>query len=158
MLLEASGDVDHIAADNQLATGRGIPAGDDVSGVDADPQADFGAVTSLDALGERIEAVANGKGGSNCSLGVVLVRLRDTEDGEHGVARELLGRPAESLDLRVDQLEELALELPDFLRVDLLSEGSRPRKVGEEDGDDAALLPFVHDLGAAGAFAQREPA
>ncbi len=111
--------------------------------VDADPEADLGAVPALDALREGVEAVADGERGPNGALGVVLVRLRDAEDGEHGVAGELLGRAAEALDLGVDQLEELPQELAEVLRVDQLAERSRAREVGEEDGDDAAFLPFV---------------
>ena len=97
----------------------------------------------LDAVRERAEAVPNRERRPNGALGVVLVRLRDPEDGEHGVAGELLRRASEALDLGVDQVEELTLKLANVLGVEQLAERSRPREVGEEDGDDAPLLPLV---------------
>ena len=142
-LLQASRDVDRIAADHQLPASRGVPAGHDVSRVDADPEADLRAVPALDALREGAEAVAHGERGPNGALGVVLVRLRVAEDGEHGVAGVLLGRAAEALDLGVDQVEELPQELAEVLRVDQLAERGRAREVGEENGDDAPFLPLV---------------
>ena len=107
VLLQACRDVDRVAADHQLPASSGVPAGDDLARVDADPEADLRAVPALDALREGAEAVAHGERSPNGALGVVLVRLRDAEDGEHGVAGELLGRAAEALDLGVDQVEEL---------------------------------------------------
>ena len=77
-------------------------------------------------------------GSSSCACGIA-------EHGQDRVADELLGRPAVSLDLAVDELEELALELADLLGVEPLGECRRAREVGEEDGDDAALLPVVRD-------------
>ena len=159
MLLQACRDVDRVAADHQLPASSGVPAGHDVSGVHADPEADLRAVPALDALREGSEAVAHGERGPNGALGVVLVRLRVAEDGEHGVPGELLGRAAEALDLGVDQVEELPQELADVLRVEQLAERSRAREVGEENGDDAPLLPLVGSVrGAASVLAQGEAA
>ncbi len=147
MLLQACRDVDRVAADHQLPASSGVPAGHDVAGVDADPEADLRAVPALDALREGAEAVAHGERSPNGALGVVLVRLRDAEDGEHGVPGELLGRAAEALDLGVDQVEELPQELAEVLRVEQLAERSRAREVGEENGDDAPFLPLVGSVG-----------
>ena len=103
VLLQARGDVDGVAADHQLAAGGRFPARDDLAGVDADPEPDLGAVAARDAFGERAEAVLHGERSAHSALGVVLVRLRDAEDGEHRVADELLRRAPEALDLGVDQ-------------------------------------------------------
>ena len=80
------------------------------------------------------------KRGPNCTLRIVLMCLRDAEDGQDGVTGELLRRPAEPLDLRIQHFVELALEVTDILRVELLAERRKARKVGEEDGDDATLV------------------
>ena len=74
------------------------------------------------------------------ALGVVLVRLRNAEHGQDGVADELLRDPSVVLDLGVHELEELALTARDVLRVEPFAERSRPCEVGEEHGDDAPLL------------------
>jgi hypothetical protein len=87
------------------------------------------------------------------------VRLRNAEDGEHGVPRELLGRAAEALDLGVDQVEELPQELAEVLRVEQLANRARAREVGEEDGDDTPFLPLVGGVrGRASVLAQGEAA
>ena len=78
------------------------------------------------------------------------MRLRDAEDGKHGVAGELLRRAPEALDLRVDQVEELTLKLANVLGIEQLTERSRASEVGEEDGDNPPLLPLVGGVGGAG--------
>ena len=90
MLLEPRGDVDRVAADHQLAARGGLAAGDDLARVDPDAQPDLGAVAALNAVREGAEALVRGERSPNGALGVVLVRLRDPEDGEDGVAHELL--------------------------------------------------------------------
>ena len=105
------------------------------------------------------EAVPHRERSPNGALGVVLVRLRNPEDGEHGVAGELLRRAPEALDLRVDQVEELTLKLANVLGVEQLAERSRAREVGEEHGDDAPLLPLVGRVDSpASVVAQGDPA
>ena len=140
MLLQARGHVDGVPAHHQLAACGRLASRDDLARVDADPEPHLGVVAIEHALGERSESVADGQCRTNGALGVVLVRLRDPEHGEHRVAGELLGRAAVALDLGVDQVEELALELAHVLGVEPLAERGRAREVGEEDGHDSALL------------------
>ena len=145
MLLQAGGDVDRVAADHQVAARGRLAACDDVAGVDADAQTDVGSVARPDVVGERAEARVDGERGAHRALRVVVVRLRDPEHGQDRVAYELLGRPAVSLDLAVDELEELALELAELLGIEPLGERRRAGEVGKEDGDDAAFLSVVRD-------------
>jgi hypothetical protein len=86
------------------------------------------------------------------------VRLWDPEHRHDRVTHELLGRSAEPLHLAVHELEELPLELADVLGIEPLAERRGAREVGEEDGDDAALLPVVHDRGPLRVVAQGVPA
>ncbi len=110
-------------------------------------------------LDEGAETVLHRQRSPDGSLRVVLVRLGDAEHREHRVSDELLARASKSLDLGVDQLEELSLELAHFLRVQSLPEGSRACEVGEEDGDDAPFLAFVGRVsGAARVLPQGDPA
>jgi hypothetical protein len=112
-------------------------------------------VSALYALREGDEALPHGQGGPNGTFGVVLVSLGDPEHGKHRVAGELLRGASESLDLGVDQLEELSLELANVLRIQLLAERRRVGEVREENRDDPAFLALVGRLGgAAGIFAE----
>ena len=86
-LLQAGGDVDGVAAHDQLATGGCLATRDDLPGVDPDPQADLSPVPLCDASRERGERIPNRERGPHCALRVVLVRLRDAEHGEDRVAR-----------------------------------------------------------------------
>ena len=146
VLLQARRHVDGVPAHHQLAACGRLAAGNDLAGVDADPEPHLGVVAIEHTLGERSERIADGQRGANRALGVVLVRLRDPENGEHRVAGELLGGAAVALDLRVDQVEELALELAHILGIESLAECRRAGEVGEEDGHDAALLPVLDGL------------
>jgi len=147
VLLEASGDIDGVAADHQLAARCGFATRDDFARVDADPQADVCAVPTLHSLGEGNEALAHGQAGPNRAFGVVLVGLWDPEHGEDGVAGEFLSGASEALDLGIDQLEELTLELANILWIQPLAERRRAGEVGEEDRYDAPLLAVLACLG-----------
>jgi hypothetical protein len=87
-----------------------------------------------------------GQGRPDSPLGVVLVCRRDPEHRENRIADELLSRPTEAHDLGVQELEELALNAPDVLGIELLAESRRAGQVGEEHGDDAPLLPLGERL------------
>jgi hypothetical protein len=89
--------------------------------------------------------------GSHGSLGVVLVRDRRAEDGNHCIADELLDRPAEALELGADALMVRLEQSPHVLGIHRLGAGSEPHEVAEEAGDDLALLSRYADvkLGAA---------
>ena len=67
--------------------------------------------------------------------GVVLMNLRNAEHRHHGVADELLDRPAVAFDHRA-HLGEVALDdLAERLGVELLAQRGRARDVAEQDGD-----------------------
>ena len=158
VLLQAGGDVDRVPADHQVAARGRLAAGDDVPCVDADPKPDVGSVTVAHAVGERAEPRLDGKRRADRALRVVVVRLRDPEHGQDRVTHELLGHPAVPLDLAVDELVELALEIADVLGIELLAERCGAGEVGEEDGDDAALLPIACDRGRLRVVAERRSA
>src|SRR5204862_5982860 len=70
----------------------------------------------------------------------VLVGDRGAEEGDNGVADELLHRPAVPLEL-VPQPSVVRREhRPDVLRIELLRARGEAHQVGEQDGDDLALL------------------
>ncbi len=75
------------------------------------------------------------------ALGIVLVRLRDPEDGEDRIPDELLRHAAVALDLRVHELEEIALKRPHVLGVEPLPERRGAGQVGEEDRARHAVPP-----------------
>ena len=124
-LLQAGGDVDRVAGGEPL-----LRSGDDLAGVHAD--------ASLDAeLGQRVAHLDRGSAGAE---GVVLVYLRDAEDGHDRVADELLDRPAVRLDDGLHALEVAGQHSAERLRVGRLAERGRAGDVAEEDGDGLALL------------------
>jgi hypothetical protein len=79
--------------------------------------------------------------GSNGTLGVVLTRHGRTEDGHHGVADELLHRAAVTLELEAHLLVVAGEDRAHVLRVELLGLRREADQVGEQHGDDFALLP-----------------
>ena len=58
--------------------------------------------------------------------GVVLVHDRDAEDGQHGVADELLHRPAVALDHRLRRFEVASERGAQALRIEALAERVEP--------------------------------
>ena len=156
MLLQAGGDVDRVTADHQLPACRCRATRDDLAGVHTDSQADLGAVVGAHPVGEGGELLMRCERCPNCTLRIVLVCLRDAEDGEDRIPDELLGRATEPLDLRVQHPEELALQFAHLLGVELPAECGRTGEIGEEHGDDAPLLPLVGADTPASALPQRK--
>ena len=68
--------------------------------------------------------------------------MRDgsAEEGDHGVADELLDGAAEALELTAQTLMVGSEQGPHVLRIHLLGSGSEADEVGEEHGDDLPLL------------------
>ena len=73
-------------------------------------------------------------------LGVVLVGDRGTEEGDDGVAQQLVDAPAELLDVGDEPLEARLDQALDALGVEILGEGRVADEVGEQHRDDAPLL------------------
>ena len=135
-LLEAGGDVDRVTGGEPL-----LGPGDDLAGVDADPELEARPVVALEVVvqpGEPRSQVGRGPGRAER---VVLVQHRNAEHGHHGVADELLDRAAVPLDHAAGQLEIARHHRPKGLRVELLAERRRAGDVAEEHGHRLALLP-----------------
>ena len=139
--------------DDESADGRGTlqPRGrvDDISGDDPLPL--FGTSAKRDHRLARVHGdtdvdlevlhrLENAKTGPNRPLGIVFVCERRAEDSQHCVADELLERAAEALDLLFDTGVVGPQAGADVLRVSLVGAGRVSDEVGEEDGDDLALL------------------
>ena len=93
--------------------------------------------------------------GAQGACGVVLVCGRHPERRHHGVADELLDRPALGLDLLAHRLRVGLHHLAEPFGIEALAELGRPGDVGEHDRDEPPLLPGAsggrHRLPARGA-------
>ena len=87
-LLEAFGEHDGLAGDEGMAAAR--VAGDDLAGVDADPDLQVDAVAVVQVLVELVEAFVHVGSAADGAQGVVLVHMGDAEHGHDLVADELL--------------------------------------------------------------------
>ena len=99
------------------------------------------------ALVQLLDGFARGERRTHGALGIVLVRNGSAEDGHDGVADELLHRAAEALDLRADARVIRREHRAYVLRIELLGAAGEADEVGEEDGDDLALLARGGPLG-----------
>ena len=141
-LLEPGGDVDRIAGREPL-----LGAGDDLTGVDAEPDAQRRPVVALELGVQRLERIAQLHGGTHRPQRVVLVHLRHAEDRHHRIADELLHRAAVPLDDGLGCLEVARQHAAQALRVEPLAERSRSRDVAEEHGDGLPLLARCRGAG-----------
>ena len=93
--LQAGGDVDGVAGEEALArAGVDVEAHQGLAGVDADADLDGLAGDAR----QGVDLVDQAQAGAHGALGVVLVQRRHAEDGDHGVADELLDGAAVGLD------------------------------------------------------------
>ena len=93
--LQTGGHVDGVAGEEALAArGVDVEAHERLAGVDADADLDGLAADA----GQGVDLVDQAQAGAHRALGVVLVQRRDAEDGDHGVADELLHGAAVGLD------------------------------------------------------------
>ena len=90
-----------------------------------------------DEAGERL---LHAQRGAHGPLGVVLVGDRRAEQGDDGVAEQLVDAAAERLDVGDERLEARLDEPLDLLGVEVLGERRVADEVGEQHGDDAPLL------------------
>ena len=86
-----------------------------------------------------MDRVEHREGGADRALGVVLMRLRDSERREHGVARELLDDAAVGGDAVRDALEELRHAPARDLGV---GPGDERRRIDEIDEENGRQLSF----------------
>jgi hypothetical protein len=88
----------------------------------------------------RLDNVAHGQGGPHRPGGVVVVAGREAEHGEDGVADVLLQGAAEAADLGGQAPEGLGQEISGGLGVERLDQAGGVDQVGEQDGQDPALV------------------
>ena len=128
--LEPGRGVHEVARDHALALG---PDGDrGLARQDADPDVEFDA--GLPA--ERRDHVDEFEGGTDRSLGVVLVGDRGTPQRHDGIADELLDGTAVAIDDHPGALEISILQLAHGLGIAARGERREADQVGEEDRDD----------------------
>ena len=135
--LQARRHVDGVAGEEALAA-RGVDVGahERLAGVDPDADLDRSAADAR----QGVELVDDAQAGAHGALGVVLVHGRHAEDGDHGVADELLDRAAVGLDRRAGGGVEALQEGVDELGVVALGERGEADEVADEGGDDATFL------------------
>ena len=139
-LLNPRGDVHRVTGHDELSARGSLSPGDHLARVHTDSQADVRTVALRDPRGESREPVADRERRSNRALGVVLVCLWRSEDRDDRVADELLSDTTVPFHLATHEVEELALDFADILRVDALPQGGRAGEIGEEHRDDPAFL------------------
>ena len=134
-LFEACGDVDGIAGREALLGSR-----HDLARVDPDAQREGRAEVAFELGVQLPECAPELRGRPHGSQRVVLVDVRDAEDGHDGVADELLDRASVPLDHVACQLEVAGEDAAQAFRIEPLAEGGRARDVGEDHCDDLPLL------------------
>ena len=127
LLLEAGRDVDGLAGGER----RVAAVGDDLTRLDADAR--------LEA--ELAHGLQDRQRGTNRTLGVVLVGLRNAEGGHHGVAGELLDLASVHLDALRDALEEPRHAAAHDLRIGARDQPGRVDQVHENDSCQLAFHP-----------------
>ena len=147
-LLQARGQVDRLAGDQEVAPGA--RAGDDEAGVDPDPQRHL----HVAPLGQARQARAHHQRGPHRPLGIVLVRGRDAEHRHHRVADELLDRAAVGLGRPRELVVEIAQEAAQRLGIHARRELGGSGQVGEEHGRELALGRLADSERAAAARAE----
>ena len=125
-LFQSRGDVHRVAADERAA-GTRRPR-NHLAGVHADPQGE----PALDLPLHR-------KGSVECAFGVILERLWGSEGGHHGIAGELLDRPAGSRDLLGHRVVEPLQPSAGPFGILVVCQSSRSGEIGEQDGGELAL-------------------
>ena len=135
--LEMCGDVERCAEDE----GRLARAGDDhFARVDGDADGSFDVPAPLRLLVHARDRETRVDGGPHRAQRVVLVSLRDAEEGHNRVADELLHRSAVRLDGTAYRVEVQRQQPTVGLRIE---PGCQPRRVddvAEEDADGTARL------------------
>jgi len=114
--------------------------GDDLAGVDADPQLQAQPVGPLELAVDLAQGRLHRQGGVDGPSRIVLVGDRAPEEGHHRVADKLVDSPAALSDL-LDQTAKAGRgDVADLLGVELLGDPGKADDVGEEHGDRPPLL------------------
>jgi hypothetical protein len=89
---------------------------------------------------ELLNRFLDAKGGTNSSLGIVLVGNRRTEHGEHPVAQQLLDLPSESLDVFPAPAVIGRQASANVFRIRRGGVGGEADQICEQCGDDSPFL------------------
>jgi hypothetical protein len=140
--LEPGGDVHGVTHGAVLNPRTGADgAHQDGSGFDADPDAEsVDLPASPDLLGEVRHLLDDPEGSQQGALGVVLVRHRSAEEGEHAVAGQILHGAAERLDGTDDPPDRVSHHELELLRLQSFPKRGGSHEVGEERGHETSLL------------------
>ena len=130
-LLETGGDVDRVPRHEPLPARR-VP-GHDLARVHARSDREPDAPVALELVVQLHLRALHVRGGTHGAEGVVLVELRQAEDGHDRVADELLDDAAVALELGAHRVEVARHDLPERLRVELLAHARRALEVREDD-------------------------
>jgi len=143
-LLDARGDVDDVAGDEELAGGARF--GDGLTAVDAHARRELDGQLAIQ-LGEL---VAHRQAGPHGALGVVVVHARDTEHDHDRIADELLDGAAVTLGDRAHPIEIPSHRRPHELWIVLGAERGRPDGIGEQYRNELAFFRHSGSVGIAG--------
>ena len=135
-LLEARRDVHGVAGHDLLVA----HPGDDVAGVHPDPAGERHPVVAFEIRVQPLERRAHLARSANRAQRVVLVDLRDAEDGHDGVADVLLDGAPMMFDRRPHRLEVPLHDAAYRLRVERLAHRGGADHVAEDDRDRLADL------------------
>ncbi len=143
--LQPRGDVDRVASDKEVAPVACGAGGGDIAGVDADAHVEFRRVpVGGAALGVEVaQGCLHIQRGAHGAHRIVLVRDRQAEDSHHSVADVFLDRAAVAADLACHRGEERGQQRAHVLGVHAIGQLGGAGEIGEEHGDDTALLPAL---------------
>ena len=137
-LLEPRGDADGFTRDQPLfRVGR---RGDDLAGLEADPDLDPDAVLATELLCQRGDRRVDVQRRAGRAQRIVLVRDGDSECRHDRVPRVLLDGPSVAGEHRSDRLEVAPQHGPEGLGVERLRKRHRLHDVDEENRDESAEL------------------
>ena len=137
--LQAGGDVDRVARDHG-PVGMDLGRGEDLAGVDADPEGELDAVPVLQIRGEIGEPLGDLGCGTEGPGGVVFPDPGDPEDRDDGIADVFLDRAAPGLDGRRNHGEVVLEDRADPFGIETLAEGGGVREVDENGRGQLPLL------------------
>ena len=138
-LFEPRGHVDRIARHHRLSRSR-VGGREDLAGVHAGSDLERHAEAALEIRVDLDEPFAHPQGSPEGSRRVVLMCGRHAERRHHGIADELLDRPALRLDLLPHRSEVRPEHLLESLRVQAFAEARRARHIREQDRHHAPVL------------------
>jgi hypothetical protein len=129
-LLQTRCDVHGVAGRERAPLARAVD--DDLARVHSDPQ--------REAVGEELpQTLEHPQRRLQRPLRVVLLGRRRAEDGNDGIANELLDRAAAECDLSLHRLVEALQEIARVLGIQLADERSGADKIGEQDRRQLSL-------------------